>query len=645
MTGSSDLSKRPEQASERLPDEGRLIDIGQWYWTADDEDGKKTETFACVTKVGSNFVEFTTPFGQYYRIHLSQFEKLCRPEPNPEAVVKGKTDHYQTVVREKIREINALTRRLGVNDTQNLECRPEEEASRSLSVLSGTDNVKAYEKSLIQAKDKDLPKLFEEVKEASESLTLWMKAQTLPMQGLVDNMSGCIETIEDRIFNVSLYAGLTEEVITIKEGKPAAITEKLRIMQRLAYMDEECLVNYQHGGMEFKNIKAFDKWLAKPENLDRLLPFPRCMTAFRVRRVKKDRGPALDLSTAYINFQFEKLDALTFLYIKNGGFLYRMNCDLEFGELIYPSRDEFTLDEPMMASMSSDNVKEVITRRHYDDLLQKHKEHSESEKIKSDAWDKANPKERSHFNPHYNWNESFSSRSFYKYEPFTQNSVYYDEIKGEIERRIKHYNRIALIVQGLYDRSPVLHPHPPIQLWSPGGFEQAVELIYADHALHHGAAPDFAAYKKLLGESIGHGSVVIGQQDFWTALETKRQNERWNRVGQAYASYTPYGNPGPGFVAKIDAWSKRTRKATFKWTRERRTHDYWSNKKYGDPINTSVTVPADLLFNVSAYKPGDFKQFYADPRTRAQYLGWADLLLSAEEYHAGNIKIKSADTK
>jgi len=42
---------------------------------------------------------------------------------------------------------------------------------------------------------------------------------------------------------------------------------------------------------------------------------------------------------------------------------------------------------------------------------------------------------------------------------------------------------------------------------------------------------------------------------------------------------------------------------------------------------------------VSAYKPGDFRTFFADPRTRAEYLRWAPLLLEAEEYHAGNREI------
>jgi hypothetical protein len=45
-------------------------------------------------------------------------------------------------------------------------------------------------------------------------------------------------------------------------------------------------------------------------------------------------------------------------------------------------------------------------------------------------------------------------------------------------------------------------------------------------------------------------------------------------------------------------------------------------------------VPVSELFNVDAYQPGDFKQFFADPRTRGQYLVWAPMLIAAEEYQA-----------
>lgn len=56
-----------------------------------------------------------------------------------------------------------------------------------------------------------------------------------------------------------------------------------------------------------------------------------------------------------------------------------------------------------------------------------------------------------------------------------------------------------------------------------------------------------------------------------------------------------------------------------------------------------MQVPADKLFNVSAYTPGDCRQFYRDPRTRAEYLQWAPLLIAAEEFHAQNLNPESGN--
>jgi hypothetical protein len=393
--------------------------------------------------------------------------------------------------------------------------------------------------------------------------------------------------------------------------------------------------------MTFEEIGEFDEWLTEPENLARILPFPRCMVAFQVRRGRKDRGLAQDLATAFLHFKLEQLDKLTFLYIRNGEQLYRMNCDLDFGPLIFPGKDEFNLDEPMMAHIDFDEVKDILTRRHYEDLVKEGKQKIIDDKKAHAQWKKENPGKDEFWSSHYHSSaQSDLGRLERDYEPFNQTSVYYDEIKGEVERRVKYYNRIALIVQGLYDRSEILHPHPPVQLWSPGGFEAAVELVYADHALHHGEAPDFGAYRKTLNALLSKGSVTIGQEDFWERKEAERENSRWNRRGSRDRErFRPYGNPGPGYLSKVDGWTPRTKKALYRWTRERLRSDYWGGKKYGDPLPCNLAVPQDELFNVSAYKPGDFKRFYQDPRTRAQYLQWAPLLLAAEEFHAGNLKM------
>ena len=97
--------------------------------------------------------------------------------------------------------------------------------------------------------------------------------------------------------------------------------------------------------------------------------------------------------------------------------------------------------------------------------------------------------------------------------------------------------------------------------------------------------------------------------------------------------YKPQGNPGPGNLAKVVKWSPNSKRAKFVWNRERiRDNIRLYSSEF---IETSVTVDAEHLFNVSAYKKGDYLQFFRDPRTREQYLKWAPLLMEAEEYVRG----------
>lgn len=609
-----------------------IVEVGQWYWVAPDESDERQEWFSCVVEIGSNYVELHgVPHGNSYstaRIHLDEFSKRCRLEADPESVIRGQVEFFRNVVREKITQVKEITARLGISGSPKIEQQPAEEACKALSTVSGTKDAKKYKKDLIRAKEEDLPKLFKEIQEANENLASWMSAQVLPIKAMAEGMKSVVEEIEGRIFNVTLYAGLTEEVVQFRKGAPAAFGEKLRIMQRLLYMDEECLLDYKHGGMSFGKIKDFDKWLAKPANRDRILPFPRTLVAFRVRRGTKERE-ALSIAEIMINLQEEELDKATFLYIRNGESLYRLNCDLEFGELIFPGRHESDLNEPMMARMFGTTVNEIITRREYDQILRDHEE----KRLKAKAWAKEHPKESHICNPYQEW---FTDN----YEPFDPSSVYYDEIKDVITKRVIHYNRIALIVQGLFDRSEIFHPHPQVKLWNPEGFASAVELVYDGAGiLHYGDPPDFEEYRKALNALLKEGSITIGQDDFWQEKEAEKESARMDndwRVKTEYRPkrFQPYGNPGPGYLAQVVGLSKN--KATFKWNRKRLV-DTWGQRR-GDPISCSIAVPEARLLNVSAYVPGDFKRFFEDPRTRAKYLKWAPTLLAAEEYHAGNIK-------
>jgi len=57
-----------------------------------------------------------------------------------------------------------------------------------------------------------------------------------------------------------------------------------------------------------------------------------------------------------------------------------------------------------------------------------------------------------------------------------------------------------------------------------------------------------------------------------------------------------------------------------------------------DPSGVAASFKCKVaqVLNVDAYTPGDYLQFFRDPRTRAKYLKWAPLLLAAEDWHARN---------
>lgn len=641
MTNSNDLDLT--SSAERFDSGERMqldkVELGQWYWVKEvsrptvDEDGieqvKVDEWFACVVDIGSNYVEVHEPHGnsdsyRTRRVHFDNFDELLRYEPEYERVIAEKVSFYRENINQLMSEVVELTARLGVVPA-NATSDPRQENSNALVAVSRQVDVGAYKLALIEAKEKTLPALKNQVDSANRMLMRWLIAPTMKIQAAFGEMKTVKGLVEDRIHTLELYAGLTEEAVLVREGEPADKSEKLRVMQRRFYMDEECLVSYEAGGMDFKDIKEFDKWLSVPDNFNRILPFERCVVAFRVRRTEKERD-VTNLWHAFVNIALRDADRTTFLYVRNGEQLWRVNCDFDFGEKLVPDVSEFDPSQPMMVKMFGARVDKIIRysewelmRADYEEAIRKREE-----------WKVKNPGKT-------NVNHIFSVRAEWKeYEPFNPSSVYYDEATQSVSEDIKKYNRIAVIIQGLFDRSLVLHPHGPVEVWEPASFAANIELIYDATSLTFGDKPDFEAYRQRLNSQIDENSILTGQEDYWLRVEAEKENERQakNRRDRLsnYVRYAPYGNPGPGRVGLASEWKARAKKAVFKWTRERQT---WSYDRPDTDIPCSITVPVDNLLNVSAYQPGDFKKFFEDPRTRQEYLEWAPLLLAAEDYHAG----------
>lgn len=612
-----------------------LIERGQWYWVKDEEDGP---WLACVTYVGTNYAQLDSAnTGSYCRVHFDKFdEEIERRELDPDAIIEKNVNRHREAVNLLLDEIKQLTAKLGLTPVGELTEHGERE--NALVVVHGTKDVKAHKKALIKAKEKTLPDLFRRVTDEHKEMANWMKAQLVPMEAEAENLKKSTKVIKDRIFTVELYAGLCEDLVQIRDGEPAGNDEKVHLFQRRHYMDEECLLDYKAGGMDFKGIHEFDRWLMKKANRERILPFPKCVVAFQVRRKTKDRE--VSRLTDFITFrELENADRLTFLYIRNGERYYWMSTEIEFGKRLFPKKSGHRFMTGQIY-IKEDFGTEIITEKEY--LESKAEEAERKKKYEKDlaAWKKlSKAKQKDTWEPSYH-------EPFDRYEPLSPASVYYDDGMRKIANVAKDHNRIAIVMQGLLDRSKAFHPHPPWRLWTPEGFAAGIELIYDDsHSLTDGDPPDFEAYRDRLNASITKGTHVVGQQRVWERAEAKKENERmerdWRLRDPLHRTYfSPYGNDGPGNVAEVVGMTRDKKGCKFIWKRERLRQGWvddpdrpgWDMRDQSG-VTTHFKCSTKLLLNVDAYKPGDYKQFYADPRTRADYLKWAPLLLEAENFH------------
>jgi hypothetical protein len=611
---------------------------GQWFWV---KDGDK-EWFGCVTRELSNAVEIKSPrkegYGQHViRVHLDEVQAILRFEPNAHQVIRERIDHCKAELDSALARIEQEKAAIGIGQSPQGNA-PVQEASNAVAVISSQANLDGY-KSALQAFKERQPLQQKAVNELLANWGMWLSAESLPLEGLQEKMKASLGAVDDRLFNISLYGGFSESTIQFAEGLPATLDDKLHLMQRRLYMDEECLLGYADGGMDIKSMSAFRTWLAKPVNRDRILPFPRCIVSMQIRRNRKNRDWNGSLQVLMENDHLGKSDKYTYLIIRNGENLYQLACELDFGELIFPEKAMFDASEPTMVKMRNNAVEEMITKRDFDDRVRQ----KEDQEKKREQWFLDNPEAEWKAKNKGSWDFANPVRvdvwwQASNWHPFDQSSVYYDEALKDIADRIKQYNRIAMIVQGLFDRKDMLEPTRPMQSWNPASFASAVELVYDGFTLLHGETPDFEAYRSACNAKITPSSVLVGQDDFWQRDEARQEiefNERRRRSSseQIYRpTHTrPWGDPGPGFIAVPERISRQ--KAVFTWLRKARRGDGF--------VPREIAVPFEKLFNISAYSPGDYLQFFRDPRTREQYLDWAPLLIAAEDFYAGKLEAQA----
>jgi hypothetical protein len=373
---SMDLVTSPELASEHVGQADDRPAVGSWWWVTAksarrDEsryDRSGGQWLGCVVEVGSNYAK-VQGVRLRQRIGMDNFHAMCKPEPQPHAFIDSQISKHRDQVRKLMGKIRDLCHKLGVPMRQALAA--QESSSTALAVAHSVDDVKKYKNALVKAKEKTLPELFAQVKEQHKQMATWMKAELIPAQAELNAAEEVTEVIEGKIHTMELYAGLQEELVQVREGEPAELSARVHLMQRMHFMDEECLAKYEAGGMDFEDVGAFDAWLIRDGNFGRILPHERCVVAFRIRRNNKDYG---DLN-AFISFKFNQYNKATFLYIRNGRQLWRMHTSIEFNEGLFPRREDEDLlgDQELWIKADEYDLKNfqgIITRRQRDAMVE-----------------------------------------------------------------------------------------------------------------------------------------------------------------------------------------------------------------------------------------------------------------------------------
>jgi hypothetical protein len=477
-------------------------------------------------------------------------------------------EEYQCQIKAKTQELIDRGKSLCLIKDSNAEV-PQEETLLPARVSVDPQHHKT---ELISLRD-SIPAITKEIKILGGKYSATTHNLSLPNWIQFEQVKKSLSVVEERIFTVELYCGLQEQVKQIGFGEPASESEPISVRQLMLYMDEETLWDYKTGGMDFEKLEDFDKWIVEPSNLNRLLPEKRGVVAFRIRRFEKDYGHADSLYAAMEHIAKHEANMKTYLLLRNGDRVYRIASAVDFSPRLVPK-----LDEIGEKQFQRTHRKYVGTDKH-----------------------------------------GFPTGEHEVITTIAPDDIRYDECVEKLDRDIKHYNKMVILLQGLLDRSEVFNPHPRVNLCKPDSFEQWVKLIRDEEQGLPSNKVSWEEYRKQLAHCIKTGVWVYVDQ---TGLYKYKESKAGRRTSD-YSSF--WSNSMPTYI-KVSSVNRERTMVRVSWPQ--------GAKKYGVTTTRRMheLVPIEFVFPVEAYTPGDYRMFLFSHEMKVEYRKWAKYLLSAEDW-------------
>ncbi|MHA7294982.1 hypothetical protein [Arthrobacter sp. HLT1-21] len=363
-----------------------------------------------------------------------------------------------------------------------------------------------------------------------------MKQMMAPLEERQKQLGEVIQT-------VGLYLGQDEYILRLRGGKQAPLNTPITIRQMVLSMDEETAILVGDGGddagIDHMDVEKFDEWLlADDAHLNQIIPEQRGVVALVPRRRGKD------YKDPWANAMRNRENQHTYWIIRNGDQISRMDTEFDVGANLVPTRDEFT---------------GLFRTTRYD--------HALGRKVEVDL------------------------------VPGSREWLHAEKNQGARQR---HFMKVALILQGLIDRTKLFDPLPEnVSFLHPESYAKGHTVMLADGewTLTSNRKP-FYAWLAELNSQLRPGMRFIGMfglDDFRSDTYEHWRGYRYHaRIKPKDASF-----PSSKVIHQIER--REGDRFIFKYAR---TDNIWSGHEYG-PAKTRASayvyahdrfiVPIDLV--------------------------------------------------